>query len=309
MKVLRTLILCWLCVAAVSLADNIGQAPKVLMLQVQPQSIVLSSPVHALILQSFKRVGDDVYVLSPEADADGLSDTDQQRIRQADLVVWNGPAYEPYLQSVLQDKSRTLEVMALPGLEHGSAEAAWWQEGWRIVQAWFSDHKQPQALVWLDADNAVKLAKAMAKALHYPDKSTRSFELRFQLWQLSHQQQAMDANTPVFLVYRESYRYLLSPFGLVYELVRHADSHHVDDLSKARAWVQQWLAKQPGPVPVCLVLPYGTQTLWRDAFPEQARVTLVTVDEAVEADDYTHFFDFWMQHYQQLSTCIKMADG
>ncbi|RZU48056.1 zinc transport system substrate-binding protein [Fluviicoccus keumensis] len=83
-----------------------------------------------------------------------LRPSDRQRLKQAELVIWVGPAHERFLAGLIKNGPGTLNVTALPGLKRLPRRKA---EDGSPLPGSLDTH------VWLDPDNAILIARAIAE--------------------------------------------------------------------------------------------------------------------------------------------------
>ncbi|HEX5278390.1 MAG TPA: zinc ABC transporter substrate-binding protein [Fluviicoccus sp.] len=142
-----------------------------------------------------------------------LRPSDRQQLRQATLLVWIGPAHERFLTGLVKPGAAVLTVTAIPGLKRLPRRNP---DNGAPLPDTLDTH------VWLDPDNAVLIARAMAEALarqqparadRYRANSERFALSLKQAWQPLRQRVAALPRHE-YIAYHDAYQYLESSLGL-----------------------------------------------------------------------------------------------
>jgi len=142
-----------------------------------------------------------------------LRPSDRQRLQQAELIVWIGPAHEGFLNSVLKGQSRALTVAALPGLTRLPL---------RRVEDSSPLPGTLDAHLWLHPENAIRIADAIAaqrarqnpaQAARYRANAARFAANLRQTW-IPLQQRIAALPHRRYAAYHDAYQYLEHSLGL-----------------------------------------------------------------------------------------------
>lgn len=142
-----------------------------------------------------------------------LRPSDRQRLNRAGLTIWIGPAHERFLAGLIKSGPAVLTVTALPGLKRLPRRHP---EDGAALPGTLDTH------VWLDPDNAVLIARAIAEALarqqparaeRYRANSERFALTLKQAWQPL-QQRIAALPRHEYVAYHDAYQYLEGSLGL-----------------------------------------------------------------------------------------------
>lgn len=142
-----------------------------------------------------------------------LRPADRIALARADLVLWVGPAHEQFLAGVLGASPRLLTAQHLPGIHL------------RLKRQPDGDSALPgtvDAHVWLDPDNAVVIARALAEALADRDPAhaaayrhnAAAFATRIGTVSARQAQRFHRLRSRAYLSYHDAYQYLEPTLGL-----------------------------------------------------------------------------------------------
>ena len=200
-----------------------------------PRVVASFMPVHALAAAVMKDVGEPELLLSPGASAHiySMKPSDASKLAHADLVFWLGPSMETFLMKPvanLSPKTKVVQLMTAPGLALRPARPPMQDErdAPRVGPGEYDPH------VWLDPDNAVAMAVAMAEALAAADPENTA-RYGANLAALAQQIDAVDNEIretlkPIqhvpFIAYHDAYQYFEGRYGLaVIGIVTPAPDH------------------------------------------------------------------------------------
>lgn len=220
-----------------------------------------------------------------------LKFSDLARIKAANLVVWNGPALEPYLQRIITKAAvPNISFQALNVSKGASAH----QDGTGLQ----SDHTHIDPHYWLSPQKSLGLALAIAKQLAVPEGAVESYRdsqlnlVRKWSPQLTNKKLA---------VYHDGYKHLAQAFG--FEVVAAVSAGEGKGVSIAKRLV---LSKQMKLASCLLAEPYSDASRAKQLGLQEG-LKLVWLDplsnEGSERDYHP-----WMNHLaEQLATCF--SDG
>lgn len=142
-----------------------------------------------------------------------LRPADRLALARADLVLWVGPANEPFLAGVLAQQPRLLTVQRLPGIKLRLKRRP---DGDGAYAATADAH------VWLDPDNAAATARALAEALAARDpahavayrRNAGAFATRLAAFASREAQRFQRLRSRGYLAYHDAYQYLEPALGL-----------------------------------------------------------------------------------------------
>ncbi|MCC2638535.1 MAG: periplasmic solute binding protein [Moraxellaceae bacterium] len=142
-----------------------------------------------------------------------LRPADRIALARADLVLWVGPAHEQFLARVLAGQPRLLTAQRLPGI---SLKLKRRPDGDSALPGTVDAH------VWLDTDNAVVIARALAEALAARDPSraalyrrnANAFANRLGTFETREAQRFQRLRSRSYLAYHDAYQYLEPTLGL-----------------------------------------------------------------------------------------------
>ncbi|MDO8332031.1 MAG: zinc ABC transporter substrate-binding protein [Fluviicoccus sp.] len=142
-----------------------------------------------------------------------LRPSDRQLLQKADLVIWVGPMHERFLSGLLNGKPRVLNVSGLPDLKRLPLRRL---EDSTALPGSLDTH------VWLDPDNAIIIAKAMADTLgrqqpalaaRYQANAARFATHLKQQW-APLRQRVVALPRRDYAAYHDAYQYLEKSLGL-----------------------------------------------------------------------------------------------
>jgi len=271
-----------------------------------PQKILVSVKPLALILQSIKREEDVVEVLVTDGASNHdfqLKPSDIKKIAEADLLIWSGAEYEPYLAKSLTSKSRHLNVMALDTLAYIDLADVSTKHG-------SHDHHQTHGSrdvhIWFDSNNAIELAKAMAAAAHYPEESTRELERRLKAFEAETNRNDINKTAASLIVYHDGYRYLERQLGLKHDFVINPDHQLSFGLKHWQAFMQQLEADIKANKRSCIITQAGFEKGPLAAkLANRKNIRFVEIDPLAANKDYPDYFSFWLESQDKLKSCFN----
>ncbi len=186
---------------------------------VQALEVLASIRPLALIAQAV--TGEQVVVqqLVPNgtsAHAYQLKPSDRLRLSRADIILWTGPANEAFLARMLAaGKARVLTAQELPDIRRLPHRRL---DGDAVIPGTVDAH------LWLDPDNAVVIARALADVLAARDvrhaalyrKNAAEFATRIALLKAQQSQRFQALPSRSFIAYHDAYQYLEPVLGLNY---------------------------------------------------------------------------------------------
>jgi zinc transport system substrate-binding protein len=191
-----------------------------------PRVVASIGPVHSLAAAVMGDLGHPVQIVrgygSPHTYQ--MRPSDAANLRDANLILWIGPALETFLQRPLEGQSvttRVLQLSALPGLRLLASR----KPGVLIPQQEPHTHGETHSFdahIWLDPDNAKLMGAAIAVELSALDPEHEEVYRR-NAQQLRQRIDAMDKriasrlapvrSTP-FVVFHDAFQYFEAYFGL-----------------------------------------------------------------------------------------------
>lgn len=192
--------------------------------ETHPTIMVSIKPFYNLCARVMQSVGKPELLLQNNASPHDyqLKPSDIQKIQLADLIIWGGPDLEGFLQKPIANarNSQDLNLSKISNLKLLPMRTS---TDWHAHDNdGHHHHGNYDSHFWLDPDNAIIIAKAIARRLGELDpahadtyiKNAKDFahEIKKQnpIWQ---QQLAAVKNTP-FIVFHDAYQYLDLYFGL-----------------------------------------------------------------------------------------------
>ncbi|HSX20840.1 MAG TPA: zinc ABC transporter substrate-binding protein [Gammaproteobacteria bacterium] len=196
-----------------------------------PVIIVSIKPFYNITAKVMQSVGKPQLLLTKNASPHDyqLKPSDAQLIDGADLVIWGGPELEGYLtKSVSTLANKELDLATIPGLDLLPMRTAtnWEQDAHDHAHEHDHDHDHHHAVndphFWLDPDNAIIIATAIAQRLGeidpphtkiYANNATefaKQINKDKKIWQ---QQLAPYKHMP-YIVSHDAYQYFDKYFGL-----------------------------------------------------------------------------------------------
>ena len=163
-------------VLGIALAFGLHSGP----LAAAPQVVTDIAPVQSIAARVMAGLGEPGVILPPGASPHGyaLRPSEARRLQEADLVVWVGPALTPWLAepiAALAPGARVLALQDAPGVtllparSGGAFEADEHEDGEEHGNAHghgeAADGAPLDGHLWLDPENAVAAARAIAAAL------------------------------------------------------------------------------------------------------------------------------------------------
>lgn len=142
-----------------------------------------------------------------------LRPADRLALARADQVLWVGPAHEQFLARLLTASPRLLTVQHLPGLTLRPQRRP---DGSGILPGTVDAH------LWLDPDNAVRIARALAEALAAREpaqaasyrRNAAAFATRLAALTAREAQRFQGLRMRSYLAYHDAYQYLEPTLGL-----------------------------------------------------------------------------------------------
>lgn len=189
-----------------------------MLLPLSAPAVEVLASVRPLALIASAVAGDDARVqllLPPGASAHHyqLRPADRLALARADLVLWVGPAHEAFLQRVLAGQPRQLVAQRLPGVSLRQKRRP---GGEGALPGSVDSH------VWLDTDNAVAIARALAEALAARDpahaaayrRNANALATRLAAFRAREGQRFQRLRSRSYLAYHDAYQYLEPTLGL-----------------------------------------------------------------------------------------------
>lgn len=180
------------------------------------------APVHSLVAQVMKGVGEPSVLISGKASPHGyaMRPSDARAIQNADIVIWVGDALTPWLEGSLANlaKGQTLELLSVDGVEvlpwragadgedaheghdHGNEDPHAWLDP-EVGKQWMQ--AIADALIEIDPDNAETYRTNVVEGTARIDAAMTEATTRL----------AQRDNAP-FIVYHDAYQYFETRFDL-----------------------------------------------------------------------------------------------
>lgn len=208
-----------------------------------------------------------------------LKPSDRLRLARADIILWTGPANEGFLsRSIDASKATVLTAQKLPGLrllQHRRLD------GGSVIAGSVDAH------LWLDPDNAVLIARALAEVLAKREparaalyrKNAAEFATRIALLKAQQAPRFQGLPTRSFIAYHDAYQYLEPMLGLNY---RGSLVHDHDGKPSAKHFLLLSQKIRQEGISCLLGEPGFDEALARNVFAGN-RVELVSVDEQFAA--------------------------
>jgi zinc transport system substrate-binding protein len=145
-----------------------------------------------------------------------LRPSDRLRLARADVLLWTGPAHEGFLERATQaSKARVLTAQTLPGIRLRAHRRL---DGGSVIPRSVDPH------LWLDPDNAVVIARALADELAQRDaghamryrKNAADFATRIAALKAKQAPRFQGLPSRSFIAYHDAYQYLEPMLGLRY---------------------------------------------------------------------------------------------
>lgn len=145
-----------------------------------------------------------------------LKPSDRLRLARADILLWTGPANEGFLaRAIAGSKARVLTAQKLPDIRLLAHRRL---DGGSVIPGSVDAH------LWLDPDNAVVIARALAEVLAQRDaahaalyrKNAAEFATRIALLQARQAPRFQGLPSRSFIAYHDAYQYLEPMLGLNY---------------------------------------------------------------------------------------------
>lgn len=143
--------------------------------------------------------------------------SDAQRVKRADILLWLGPATEPYLASMVsqKDPARVIDVSTLPKIQHLPM---------RFVGEEDSHHRSEHGAwdphLWLSVDNAAVIAEALAAKLsrldvaHANQYQQNLEHFKASLLPLAQFRGRFAQQSALYVVHHDAYQYLENYMGI-----------------------------------------------------------------------------------------------
>lgn len=208
-----------------------------------------------------------------------LKPSDRLRLARADIILWTGPANEGFLSRLVAgSRAKVVTAQQLPALRLLAQRR---QDGVTVLAGSVDPH------LWLDPDNAVVIARALAETLGKRDparaatyrKNAAEFANRIALLKARQAPRFQGLASRSFIAYHDAYQYLEPVLGLNYRgsLVQAAEGkpsakHFLLLSQKIRQEGISCLLGEPG----------FDEALARNVFAGN-KVVLVSVDEQFAA--------------------------
>lgn len=250
----------------------------------------------ALIAQAVVREPAQVRQLLPDGMSvhhPSLRPSDRKALLTADIVLRVGPAHDAFLDRVLAArKGPVVNAQTLPGIQLLRERA---RDGAALAKGHVDPH------LWLQPDNAVVIAKAVAEALAAQD-TAHAAEYRQRAQQFAEHVAAMKsalrATPRPYVAYHDAYQYLDGVLALQFRGSLTADAE-----SKPGARHFQWMATRLATEKIpCLLAELGYDAALVARVAGKSALRVVAVDEmlttaAMNAQGY-------LQGFQQLAADV-----
>jgi zinc transport system substrate-binding protein len=187
-----------------------------------PRVVTSIKPVQSLAAGVMDGVGTPEVLIrgSGSLHAYALRPSEAEALNTADVIFWNGPAFETFLEKPLQalgTRARIVTLMQAPGITLLPArEGGLWQDAGETHGSGSDGH------IWLDPANAKAIVSAMAETLAAIDTANAA-RYRSNAVSLQSNLDALDTElrnrlepvkaTP-FVVFHDAYQYLEARYGL-----------------------------------------------------------------------------------------------
>ena len=193
-----------------------------------PRVVTDIAPIQSIAARVMEGRGEPGVILPPGASPHGyaLRPSEARMLQEADLVVWVGPALTPWLAELIAALAPAATVLTLedaPGVALLPARADGPFEAGHDADDGHADHDAPHdGHLWLDPENAVAAAQAIAAALGELDPAgaaayaanARAFAAETADLTRSLAAELAPLRGRPFLVFHDAYRYFEHRFGI-----------------------------------------------------------------------------------------------
>lgn len=193
-----------------------------------PNIMVSIKPFYNICAAVMQSVGKPQLLLTKNASPHDyqLKPSDAKLIDNADLIIWGGPELEGYLEkSISSLANKELNLAAIPGLTLLPIRAS---TNWQHEEHDHNDHSHDHKHLvndphfWLDPDNAIIIATAIAQRLGEIDpthakiyaSNARSFAKKINQEKKVWQQELAPYKQDPYIVSHDAYQYFDKFFGL-----------------------------------------------------------------------------------------------
>lgn len=170
--------------------------------QVSAQQVLVSiHPMALLVKTAWPQLEVDSLVAPNQSPHDfTLRPSDRRKIHQADVVVWLGEEFEPYLAKVLK-KQVQVDLAEIATTEHIAPYGAHGHN---------EDVHDPH--LWLNPKAIFPILDKIQEALDLPEPEI--FKKRFQLWQIKAKRQLYFHKKAGFVSFHDAFHYWVEDFNL-----------------------------------------------------------------------------------------------
>lgn len=187
-----------------------------------PNVVVSIKPFYNICANVMQSVGKPHLLLTQNASPHDyqLKPSDAKLINSSDLLIWGGPGLEGYLnKAAINLANKQLDLASAPGLE---LLAMRFSTQWHHHDHGHSHHDDIDPHFWLDPDNSIIIASAIASKLAEIDPqnatiyadNAREFSKQINTQKLIWQKQLNPYKTSPYIVSHDAYQYFNNYFGL-----------------------------------------------------------------------------------------------
>lgn len=241
-----------------------------------------------------------------------LSPSDLVRVRGARLLLWLGPAGEPYLAKVMASQRNDLRWEELPGVTRLPFRAALHDEDEHDDKHTAHNHTGTDPHLWWSTSNAILLARALVQriSIDQPDWAPRlqqnlqALEQRLEQ-QRTEQRQRLATNAKPFLLAHDAFFYLEEDLGIRSEAALMLDPEnrpglqHLVELKQRVARQQIQCVLTGALVPASLI----------DKIDTRPPLLRVSVDELGWDFSGERYSEWLALTYGKLSECVGLSSN
>jgi zinc transport system substrate-binding protein len=190
--------------------------------QPAPKVLVSIKPIHSIVAVVMERGGTPELLLTGAASPHSyaLKPSDAEKIWDSDVIFWVGPVLENFLATPLANlapRARKVALLDSPGVKVRPA---------RKGGPWDADPDEGESgidgHIWLDPDNGIAIARAVAQALSSADPSrarlyadnAEAFAQRLRQLDAQIARRLAPVRTRPYIVFHDAYRYFEDHYGL-----------------------------------------------------------------------------------------------
>ncbi len=208
----------------------IAMLPSTVIAADHPSIMVSIKPFYNICAKIMQNIGRPELLLHSNASPHDyhLKPSDLKLIDSAQLIIWGGPELEGYLSKALDNvaQDKILNLASIKGLRLLPLRTSIKWEAHDHSHTHNHDHHDHADLFdqhyWLDPDNAILIASAIAEAMSAVDpanaklysKNAADFNTQMKLHKKSWRQQLRAAQDKPYIVFHDAYQYFEYYFNL-----------------------------------------------------------------------------------------------